>query len=974
MNRAGSVLSPVLVGRDDLLERADNLISEATAGRGQALFLSGPAGLGKTRLRRSIGRKAMAVGLRVEGGDVAPQDQHVPMASILEMARSMQGNPEIWGTLGADLLAIQNGRAADALGSRRLLVRETADRILAAMDVPTLLVFDDLHWTDEMSLEVIGELARHISDKPVFLLGGYRADEFPAASAHREWRARLLSQRHAEEATLRPLTYDETATVTTLILGTGMPAPREVVAAIHERTDGIPLHIEELLAALDDEARADGQRIWEAHVPDTIGDAVITRLNRLSDEARAVARAGAVIGRCFVPDVIAGMTDRTVGELDPVIQELVDAAILYPFEYIDRGYYDFRHQLLRDAIYDTVPPAQLRRFHAQVAEFGMTLDGASIVHASRHFEQAGLRPQAFRAALTAARSAAKVSARRESFELFKRAVDNMPRDLPDAEKGDLYYGFSDAAGEVERHDESLRAAKLAREHYRTAGQPEKAAEVLINIWSVHRRSVAPSAALVQELDDFMLEVKDLPPTPDTAALQCIALLCRAHVLIDAARIEEALAVLAEVRGLATRAGDRKSVLEADLLLDRAQVVVGQASSAMPLAFQAAREAREAGYESVGVSGFRSMADVAVRVLDYGSARLALEEGLRYADEIEASHCRQQMAVTTALLAWADGRWDEAFETARQELVERGCRLGELGATEVLGLIAMGRAELAGARHWLGTALEGGLVTGDACRILPSLWGLAELDLVQGKPVDAIARCEEALLLVEASQEGALLIPFFVTAARAAIAAQRPGVAELWLARAAVQVASFGAAAPAIAHARGLLQLAAGSTGLARESLSEALAGWTRLGRGWETAWARLDLAAAHLRAGRFADAAPLAAEARDWAEAAGAAPIVARADELARMGRGRIAPDEPWRPLSSREFEVARHIAAGLTNGEIADELIIAPKTVSAHVEHILAKLGATRRAEIAAWTATVSGQVAKGAVTDGAMVTAHRR
>lgn len=92
------------------------------------------------------------------------------------------------------------------------------------------------------------------------------------------------------------------------------------------------------------------------------------------------------------------------------------------------------------------------------------------------------------------------------------------------------------------------------------------------------------------------------------------------------------------------------------------------------------------------------------------------------------------------------------------------------------------------------------------------------------------------------------------------------------------------------------------------------------------------------------------------------------------MGRGRTAPDEPWRPLSSREFEVARHIAAGLTNGEIADELVIAPKTVSAHVEHILAKLGATRRAEIAAWTATISGQVAKGAVTDSAMATAHRR
>ena len=82
---------------------------------------------------------------------------------------------------------------------------------------------------------------------------------------------------------------------------------------------------------------------------------------------------------------------------------------------------------------------------------------------------------------------------------------------------------------------------------------------------------------------------------------------------------------------------------------------------------------------------------------------------------------------------------------------------------------------------------------------------------------------------------------------------------------------------------------------------------------------------------------------------------MARADELARLARGRAAQDEPWRPLTTREFEVAKLIADGLTNAEIAAELTISPKTASAHVEHILAKLGGTRRAEIAAWTAAIS-------------------
>ena len=83
-------------------------------------------------------------------------------------------------------------------------------------------------------------------------------------------------------------------------------------------------------------------------------------------------------------------------------------------------------------------------------------------------------------------------------------------------------------------------------------------------------------------------------------------------------------------------------------------------------------------------------------------------------------------------------------------------------------------------------------------------------------------------------------------------------------------------------------------------------------------------------------------------------PLAARADALQRMARGHVAVDEPWRPLTAREFAVARLIAEGLTNAEIADVLGIAPKTASSHVEHILAKLGASRRAEIASWASHV--------------------
>jgi DNA-binding CsgD family transcriptional regulator len=156
------------------------------------------------------------------------------------------------------------------------------------------------------------------------------------------------------------------------------------------------------------------------------------------------------------------------------------------------------------------------------------------------------------------------------------------------------------------------------------------------------------------------------------------------------------------------------------------------------------------------------------------------------------------------------------------------------------------------------------------------------------------------------------------------------------------------------HAAGLLHLATGSTVMARTELEEAATQWAALPRTWEATAARLDLITALLRASRHAEAAPVLAEARSVADRLGSVPLLRRADELGQVVKSRGTIDEPWRPLTVREFEVARLVAAGMTNAEIADELGLSPKTVSAHLEHILAKLGAMRRAEVGAWVAGI--------------------
>ncbi|HET9435330.1 MAG TPA: AAA family ATPase [Candidatus Limnocylindrales bacterium] len=969
MTGVGPLLCPILVGRDDLLELADRRIAEVAAGRGHALFLSGAAGLGKTRMIRTVVRKARSLGFRVDGGSVAPQDHQVPLASIRDFANGLRGNPE-WGSMAEDLLAIDGAHDGDALGSRRLVVHGVADRILEAIDRPTLLVFEDLHWTDELSLEVIGELARRVAEQPLLLVGGYRPDEFPAdGTIHREWRARLVGQRLVEEVRLRPLTLDETGIATTLLLARDLPAPRDVVEAVHERTNGIPLHIEELLGALRGDGELDGPRIRSAHVPDTIGAAVLARVGRLSADARAVARAGAVVGRCFSPDVIAGVVGRPLEDLEPALEELVDAAILQPFDYVDEGYYDFRHQLLRDAIYDALPPAQRRRLHAMAADLGMGLQGASVIHASRHFERAGLRRQAFEAALVGARAASRVSARREAFELYGRAVRNMPDDLPPGERGELYEGYSDAAAAVDDNRLAEEMARQAREQYLAAGRPSAAAGLLLSMGAAARREARPIPERQALIEQMLAEIAALPATPERDALRSMGLGLKAACHIDAVELDAAKAIGREAVDAAFASGDRDLVVDAEAWLAMVTALHEDPAAGLAELLGRAREARDSGFEATGVTAFRNAALVAMRVFDYDTAERGLEEGLRYADAIEQSHCRHIMRAVSGLTDWARGRWDDALASAQQELADGGCHRGTIMALDAVGLVALGRGDLDAAGLALGRSLQAGRTSGEPERILPALWGLAEVELLARRPTASMALCDEALALATAVGERALLVPFVVTGVRAALAASRPEDAARWRVRAEAALAGWTAGAtPALHHAAGLLRLATGSTVAAREALEAATAGWEAIGRTWETTWARLDLAQALLRASHVAEATGHITAARGQAEAMASRPLLDRADDLARQARGRAVTDEPWRPLTTREFEVARCIAAGLTNGEIAAQLDIAPKTASAHVEHILAKLGVARRAEIASWATSVVGRPETGPIVDTAV------
>jgi len=227
-----AVRCPLLIGRDDLLDLTDRRLDDVLAGRGQFLLLAGQAGIGKTRLLGAIRRKAESRGFAAVEGAVAPQDHDVPASSILDLARSMVRLPAFAG-LGTALLELDKAVLAAEHAQRRRLVMETVELILSSLPGSTMLSFEDLQWADDVSLDIIAELARRSRDRTLLITGDYRTEDVPRGTSLRQWRARLITQRIAEELPLLPLDAAQTALVTTLILDTGLPAPRDVAAAVY---------------------------------------------------------------------------------------------------------------------------------------------------------------------------------------------------------------------------------------------------------------------------------------------------------------------------------------------------------------------------------------------------------------------------------------------------------------------------------------------------------------------------------------------------------------------------------------------------------------------------------------------------------------------------------------------------------------------------------------------------------------------
>ena len=426
--------------------------SRAKTGEGQVVLLSGEAGIGKSRLTAAllehladephtrlryfcspqhtdsalypiIGQMERAAGL---AHDDTPQAKLDKLDAVLaQTPTSIQD-----AALFAEMLSLPNDGRYPAIdldpGKRRQRTLEALTAQLAglARRQPVLMIFEDAHWTDPTSLEAFGRTVDRIKTLPVLLIVTFRPD----------FNAPWVGQSHVTSLTLNRLGERETAAIIARLVG-NKELPADVMAEIVERTDGIPLFVEEMTKAVleaesEDEARRTAAAVPSPAlaVPASLHASLMARLDRLGP-AKEVAQIGAAIGREFSHALLAAVVRKPEAELGSALDRLIAAGLLFRQGVPPHATYLFKHALVQDAAYGTLLREPRRALHARIAE---TLESqfAEIAEnqpelLARHCTEAGLIEKAAGLWGKAGQRSLARSALVEAAEQLTRALDQI---------------------------------------------------------------------------------------------------------------------------------------------------------------------------------------------------------------------------------------------------------------------------------------------------------------------------------------------------------------------------------------------------------------------------------------------------------------------------------------------------------------------------------------------------------------------
>ena len=364
----GPISSPVFVGRELELASLEALLDKAGAGEGTAVLVAGESGIGKSRLVAEFRRRARARGFTVLTGECLElAEGELPYAPLVGALRSLlrgQDRAETEELLGgareplSRLLpepgAADPPRSTAPQGDQARLFEALLEVLtkLAAED-PILLVIEDLHWADRSTRDFLAFLVRNARRERLAVVTTYRSDEVHRRHPLRPFFLELERSGGVERMDLSPFSFAELEQQLRAI--SGRTPDRECVERLLERSDGNPFFVEELRAA----ASEDGV------LPDSLRDALLLRIERLSPSAQSVLRIAAVAGRSVDHGLLEALTDLAQAELNRCLREAIAGYVLTRDD--DGTGYRFRHALLREAAYEDLLPGERRDLHVALA-------------------------------------------------------------------------------------------------------------------------------------------------------------------------------------------------------------------------------------------------------------------------------------------------------------------------------------------------------------------------------------------------------------------------------------------------------------------------------------------------------------------------------------------------------------------------------------------------------------------------------
>ena len=485
------------VGRATEFDALSSAWQRAARGRGSTIFLSGPAGIGKSRLTAELVTHATGQGGRaLFGGTSNPEA--FPYEAIVDALRgsiALIAEPRIdraWLASLSALLPELRGilpdlppvEIADSQRARARLLEAVARIVESIAHArPLLLVIEDAHWAQQATFDAIEAIARRIGALPVLILVTYRAEEVGSAHPLRALRKRLQAERRAARLSLGALARDD---VETLVANVHPGAPAELAGTAYALSEGNPLFVVQILRGIAESGTLPDER----SAARSIGGIILERIAGLDEGARAVAEAGATIGRSFTVDAAAEVLAWPEGDVADRLDLLLDRGILREAG-ATHLVYTFTHALIAASIYDAMPRDVRTARHRRIAQsFARAAEHEPVEPAmvARHWSLAQDRKRAAGWYLRAAQAALDVHAREEVVGYAHAARDHAGDDETRFVATRLAAVALDRAGGAGRMDrevahleelgESLspahafEAAALRMQHARLLGNPD----------------------------------------------------------------------------------------------------------------------------------------------------------------------------------------------------------------------------------------------------------------------------------------------------------------------------------------------------------------------------------------------------------------------------------------------------------------------------------------------------------------------